>query len=195
MAVTAPELVELLFGKAWARSGIYMTVFALLTLVRLFKNLARPLLTAVGRPQDSMFATGVEMVVMVVLIAVTGARSTALVLGIWAVREVAAVPVVAVVIQRTAKISYVDQFRGTVPALAGSIGIVIATCGIRRLLPPDGSALTRLAELVPAGAAAFLLCAYLVDRSSLDHVVGFVASALTRHRSQPGQPGRQPGPS
>jgi PST family polysaccharide transporter len=184
MAATAPEIVELLFGKAWAVSSTYMTVFALLTLVRLFKNLARPLLTAIGRPQDPMIATVVEMITMFVLVAATGARSPREVLAIWAVREVIAVPVVALVLKRSAGIRYVDQFRGVLPALAGSLAIIAVTSVARTLLPSGGLAVIRLAELVPAGAVAFLLLAYFVDRTSVDRVIGFVGAAVARQRTQ-----------
>jgi O-antigen/teichoic acid export membrane protein len=187
MAVTAPEIVELLFGKKWAVSSIYMTVFALLTLLRLFKNLARPLLSAVGRPQDPLLATAAEMCVMVALIAATGAKSAGCVLAIWAIREAVGVPVTAVVLRRVMNIAYVEQFRGMAPALAGSVAIVIVTCALRRLLPAGGSPVTRLAGLVPAGAMAFVLSAYLVDRTSVDRVLEFVGSAVARPRSQPGQ--------
>jgi len=189
LAVTAPEVVELLFGRRWAVSSSYMTVFALLTLVRLFKNLARPLLTAVGRPQDTMFATLAEMVTMFALVWLTGAKSPAMVLTIWAVRELVAVPVVAFVLKRAAAISYAEQFGATLPALVGSVAIVAVTSVGRRLLPIGGLAIVRLVGLVPPGAIAFLFLAYLVDRTAVERVFRFLGSAVT------GQRGTQPGAS
>jgi O-antigen/teichoic acid export membrane protein len=74
IAVVAPEVVALLFGRQWLASSPYVTTLALLMLVQAPRLLIAPMLTAIGRPQDSMVGVAVELIVMLGLLSTFASR-------------------------------------------------------------------------------------------------------------------------
>jgi PST family polysaccharide transporter len=186
IAMTAPEIVELLFGRAWLPSCPYITALALVILVRAPKQLGPPVLTAVGRPQDTLISAGVEMAVMLALLAISGARSLPWVVAIWAAREILPAPVLAFLLKRASGIRYVDQVLGALGPLAASAAMGASLWVLRAfLLPPSSAPGIRLVVLIPAAAAVYLGVAYFIDRQSVVDVLEFAWSATRRNRDQP----------
>lgn len=176
IALVAPELVEILFGHAWLVCTPYIAVLALLILVRAPGILGRPLLTAVGRPQYSMISVGIEILAMVTLMVIFGAKSLPWAIAIWVAQELVSIPASAFLLKRATGIPYTDQVRGAWAPLLASAGMCVAVCLVRRLLPGIGSAAFRLSILVPVGAAAFIVTAWVAKRASIVHVMEFTRS-------------------
>jgi PST family polysaccharide transporter len=151
-----------------------------LILVQAPRLLITPMLTAMGRPRDAMVGIGVEIAVMTGLVLTVGARSLPWALAVWALRELSAAPVMAVVLQRATGIGARTQLRGTVVPLVASLCMGAAVYALRPVVPASFPPAARLALLVPAGAAAFVAVAWLIGRSSLTALTAFVASARTR---------------
>jgi PST family polysaccharide transporter len=180
IAAVAPEAIELLFGRQWLPSSPYVAVLGLLILVQAPRLLITPMLTALGRPRDSLPALAVEMSVMLALFLVLGPSSLAWVMAIWVVRELVSVPIKAVVLRRAAGISLSEQFQGTGVPLAASLVMAAAVYAVRQTLPPALGPALRLLLLVPLGAIVFLSCVWLLARSSLKRGFDFMASAKRR---------------
>jgi PST family polysaccharide transporter len=180
IAIVAPEVVALLFGRQWLASSRYVTALALLVLVQAPRLLITPMLTAVGRPRDSIVGIAVEMIVMLALVSTVGATSVPWAIAIWVIRELVAAPVMAVVLRHATGIGMRAQLGGIVVPLLASLTMGIVVYAIRRLLPPGLGPAVRLAFLVPAGATAFLAVAWLVGRASVTRVLTFVSSAAAR---------------
>jgi O-antigen/teichoic acid export membrane protein len=183
IAVVAPEVVALLFGRQWLASSPYVTTLALLILVQAPRLLITPMLTAVGRPRDSMVGVAVELVVMLGLF-LTLTKSLSWAVGIWACRELAAAPVMVAILQRATGIRMMAQVRGVVVPLIASIAMGAAVYALRRSLPAGLAPALCLAVLIPAGAAAFFASAWIVGRPSLARVFAFVSSATARTAPQ-----------
>lgn len=177
IAVTAPEIVELLFGRAWLVSSPYVTTFALLIVIRAPRLLTRPVLTAVGRPQDALIGTVVDLLVMMSLMWLWGAKTLPRAAAIWCCRELVPMLIMAYILKRVTGIRYGDQIRGTLPALAASGAMVIGTYLVRHAFLAHSAPLVRFAVLVPAGATIFVAIAWLVDRTSIINVVEFISAA------------------
>jgi PST family polysaccharide transporter len=182
IAVVAPEAIELLFGRQWLPSTPYVVVLGFLVLLQAPRLLITPMLTALGRPRDSLPGIAVEMLVMLGLLLTLDVRSLPVAVGIWALREVLSMPVKAVVLQRAAGIGLFEQLRGTGMPFVASLAMAGAVYSVRESLPLQMAPALRLLLLVSVGAAVFLLCAWLLGRSSLRVAYDFVASAASRGR-------------
>jgi PST family polysaccharide transporter len=183
IAVLAPEVVALLFGRQWLASSPYVTALALLILFQAPRLLITPMLTAVSRPRAPMIGVAVEMIVMLGLMTTVGARSLPWAVAIWASRELAGAPVMAAVLRRITGIGIVAQLKGVVVPLSASAMMGVTVCALRQVVPADLGPAARLALLVPAGAAAFVAGAWVVGRASVTNVFAFVSSATARAES------------
>lgn len=177
LALTAPEVIDLVFGAQWLPSTPSVIALALLVLAQAPRLLSKPVLTAVGRPRDSLYGLVVELTVVIALLATLGAHSLPWAIGIWTVRELVAVPVMVGVVRRATGLTFTDQFRGAlVPLLACAImaGVV---CVVRVSLPESVRALRMLIVLVAVGTLTFTGSAWLLDRRSAMRVIEFMASS------------------
>jgi len=180
IAVTAPEVVTLLFGAKWLPSAPYVTALACLVLVQGPRLLMSPVLTAVGRPRDLLISKALELVFMVIAIFATRVPSLSWAVGIWITTSLVSFPISIGMVKRATTLGFFGQFRGVAVPLGASMVMVIAVQITRLALPTDLSALTRLIALVPAGALCFLGTAYLLDRELVATVLGFARSAMGR---------------
>jgi O-antigen/teichoic acid export membrane protein len=179
IALTAPLVVELLFGARWAASAPYVTVLGLLALVQAPRLLMTPALTALGRPREPLAGLTVELLVVGVLLATVGARTLPWAVGIWVLREVASLPVMTRLVKRATGLGTGAHLRAVAPPLAASAGMAAALIAARQLLPAGLPAGARLALLVCGGAVVFLAAAWSVDRAALKRLLSFIASVTT----------------
>jgi O-antigen/teichoic acid export membrane protein len=179
IALVAPELVELLFGARWLASVPYVQALGWLIVLRAPRQLGRPLLTAVGRPQDGLAGLVAELILVAALLALTGARSLPWAIAIWVAREVLSFPIVLHLVKRATGIGYVAQIGGARSALVSAL-FMAATVSLARVLPVPGGPGIRLALLASAGGAAYAGAAWLVDRRAVVAVWDFVLSAARR---------------
>jgi len=177
IALIAPELIELLFGRAWLVCSGYVAVLALLILVRAPGILGRPLLAAVGRPRDVMIGVGFELLVMLTSIAIFGGSTLPWAMAIWVIRELVPVPVNAYLLKRATGIGYIDQVRGAMSPLLASVCMCVAVLLVRRLLPPVDLVFLRLVLLVVTGIAAYLATVWFSNRLAILRAVEFLRSA------------------
>jgi O-antigen/teichoic acid export membrane protein len=178
IALVAPEVVDLLFGARWLASTPYVMALALLMTVQAPRLLATPTLTAIGRPRAPMIGLSIEIALMLALLALLGHPTLSLTaaVGIWIVRELVSLPVMAWVVARATGIGVVDQFARAGGPLLASVAMGLALVGLRRVLPDGWGALARLALLAPAGAAVFLVTGWSIDPAPLRRLLAFVAS-------------------
>jgi O-antigen/teichoic acid export membrane protein len=180
IAVVAPEVVGALFGRQWLPSSPYVTALALLVLVQAPRLLMAPMLTAVGRPRDSMIGVAAELIAMLVLLFGIGARSLPWAIAIWTGRELVAAPVMVFILRRATGIGVLAQVRGAIVPLLASAAMGATVYALRLIVPQGLGPVAHLVLLIPAGAVIFLLVAWTVGRSSVTKVVSFVSSAAAR---------------
>jgi O-antigen/teichoic acid export membrane protein len=185
ISVTAPEAVELLFGRQWLASAPYVSAVALLIVVQAPKLLIGPTLSALGRPRDMLFGIGAEMLTILVLFGTLGADSIWAAVVIWSARELVSAPVLAGVLSRASGITLRQQASGAAVPLLASLTMALAVFAARRFLPTDLSAIARLGALVPMGIAVFVGALWLFDRRVVLRGVEFIGSALRRVTERP----------
>jgi PST family polysaccharide transporter len=181
LAVTAPEVVQVVFGRVWAPSAPYVTMVALLVLFRVPRHLSRPVLTAVGVPQGSLIGSAVELMVIVAGFAVLRPQSLPLVMTIWVAREILVAPVSAAVLARVSGFGILDQVRATLPAGQASAVTAVGVILTRMfLVPASWPGMIRLLLLSIIGAFAFCATAWLVEPLAVRGIFSFFASAVRR---------------
>jgi O-antigen/teichoic acid export membrane protein len=185
LAVVAPELVELLFGRQWASATPYVSALAVLIVVQVPRVLMGALLGAVGRPRDTLIGVLLDLGLMLGLMLWLGSRSLDWAIGVWMVREIAVAPVMALVLERATGITLAQQLRGALVPLFAALTMALFVHLLSGALPASLGASVRLLLLIPAGAVAFLSCAWLVDRETLAQGLDFVSSAVRRVRRDP----------
>jgi O-antigen/teichoic acid export membrane protein len=185
LAVVAPEVVELLFGRNWLSATPYVCALAVLIIVQVPRVLIAALLSAVGRPRDTLIGVVLDLVLMLGLMFTLGSRSLGWAIGIWMLREVVVAPVMAWVLERATGISVSQQLKSLAVPLLASLTMALAVYLFRSILPSSLGAGARLTLLAPFGALVFLGCTWLVDRTALTKGVDFAAAALRRAPSAP----------
>lgn len=188
IAVVAPEVVELLFGRGWADAVPYVSALAVLIVVLVPRVLGTTLLSAVGRPRDTLIAVALDLALTLGLTLTLGSRSLPWAAGVWVARELAIAPVMALVLRRATGMPLREQLRGSVVPLVAALAMAAAVCLLRRALPPGLAPIARLSLLAPCGAAVFLAVAWLADRAAMNRAVNFFAAALRRARTTPEVP-------
>jgi len=185
IAVVAPEVVELLFGGSWSNAVPYVSALAVLIVVLVPRVLGTTLLNAVGRPRDGLVAVALDLALLSGLMLTLGGRSIGWAASIWVFRELAVAPVMALVLRRATGLGVREQLLGAVVPLVAALAMAAAVSLVRRALPAELGALPRLSLLAPLGAAVFVACAWLTDRSVVARASSFFAAALRRTRATP----------
>ncbi len=178
IALTAPEVVSVLFGSKWLPSAPYVTALALSVIVQAPRLLIGPMLTAIGRPRDLLLDKAAELVFIVVAVLLSRTPTLNWAIGIWIARELLSLPITSFMLKKSTGLGLLDQLRGvTVPLLAAAImaGVVLA---IRGHLPADLAPALRLAVLAGAGGLCFLGSAFVLDRDLFTRALGVLQSAL-----------------
>ena len=188
IAVVAPEVVELLFGRDWARAVPYVSALAVLIVVLVPRVLGTTLLGAVGRPRDALVVVALDFALMLSSMLLLGGRSLAWAAGIWVLREVVSAPTMALVVRRVTGIAVRDQLRGALVPLIASLAMAAAVSLLRRALPSGLGALPRLSVLAACGAGVYVAGVWLTDRGAAARAFNFFAAALRRARSTPEVP-------
>jgi O-antigen/teichoic acid export membrane protein len=177
IAITAPEVVELLLGPHWESIAIYVSWLAMLVIVQAPRMLITPMLKAKGWPGWVLVGTGVEYFVIFALIASLGVPTVGVAVAIWMVREVLAWPVMAYVLKAKVGIGFLDQLRGLVTPALAALAMAIIALAVRSALGAEVAPPVRLLAIVGASSLAFVCAATLLDRPSVVRLWSFFRSA------------------
>jgi O-antigen/teichoic acid export membrane protein len=180
IAVTAPELVTIVFGKHWSPVVPCVAALAVLVLAQAPRLFTTPVLTAVGRPRDPLIGVAFELVFMLTMIGVFGLHSLMWATLLWIACECTQIPISTWMLRRATGFDLADQFGGAVTPLLASMTLACAVLAARRMLPPDLGLEPRLAILVIVGVAAYLVALVLLNRALVSTFLAFVRSAFVK---------------
>lgn len=174
IAVTAPEVVELLFGRRWLPSAPYVTMLGLLVLLQGPRLFIGPLLTAVGRPGYVLRSYAIGFAYLVGAIAITRLPSPQAVILVWSGCELLYVAAFGFHLWRGTGITLADQFRAIrTPLIA--VGAMAAAVVLLRMTGVAALPLAlRLAVFCGGGAITYGLALYLTDRRLIFELRSFV---------------------
>ena len=178
IAVVSPELVTIVFGRHWAPVVPLVAALAMLTLLQAPRLFTTPVLTAVGRPRDTLIGIAIELAFMLTMIGVFGLHSLLWATALWIASECTQIPVTAWMLRRATGFNFVDQFAGAMSPLLASMVLACSVLAVRRLLPPNLSVEPRLAILVAVGAVAYLIALVFLNRRLVSTFSRFRAFSL-----------------
>lgn len=180
LASVAPDVVDLLFGYRWRPSSPYVAVLGFLVLLQAPRMAFTPLLTALGKPRDSLVGLVAELLFMLAAVWFSRVPTLAWAIGIWAASEGVLFLVSGWVLRRVTGYSISDQFNGVLKPMLASLLMAAAVTETGMRLPFEFGPLLRLTMLIPLGAVIFTAAILLLDRKLVKEFLEFVQSALHR---------------
>ncbi len=184
IAVTAPEIVDTVFGHRWMPAAPAIVALACLVLAQAPRLFVSPVFTAIGQPRDVLIGVAAELLFMLALLGVFGLPSLGWAVGVWLASECMQIPVTTWLLQRATSYGVRDQFSGLRTPLLASAALAIVVLLVRGVLPPGFSAPERLAALIPVGGVIYISAVALLDRSLAASFLGFIRSAFARVEAQ-----------
>ena len=194
IALTAPEVVSVLFGSKWLPSAPYVTALALSVVVQAPRLLIGPTLTALGRPRDLLLDKAAELVFIVAAVLITRTPSLSWAIGIWIARELLSFPITSYMLKKSTELGLLDQLRGVAVPLIASTVMAVVVLTIRAHLPHGMPPELRLVLMAATGAACFLAVAFVLDRDLFKKALGVAQQAFGRQlpKSSVGMDGSTP---
>jgi O-antigen/teichoic acid export membrane protein len=180
LGAVAPDLVQWLFGQRWLPSAPYVAALGFLVLLQAPRLLFTPLLTALGRPRDSLVGLITELLFMLIVSWTLGMPSLPWAIAIWVASEGVLVLVSSWVLRRVTGYSLLDQFAGILNPLLATLLMAVAVIEARLQLPAEFGVTLRLTLLVPLGAVIFTGAICLLDRRLVTDFLAFAQSAFER---------------
>jgi O-antigen/teichoic acid export membrane protein len=180
IAMTAPEVVSVLFGDKWLPSAPYVTALALAVIVQAPRLLIGPMLTAIGRPRDLLLDKAAELVFIVAAVLWSRTPTLSWAIGIWIARELLSLPITSFMLKRSTGLGLFDQLRGIFVPLVASASLAGVVLAVRVRLPDGLSPALRLVALAAAGGSCFLIVAFLLDRELFKRAASVAQSAIGR---------------
>jgi O-antigen/teichoic acid export membrane protein len=188
LASVAPDVVDLLFGHRWQPSSPYVAVLGFLVLLQAPRMAFTPLLTALGKPRDSLVGLIAELIFMLIAVWFSRVPTLAWAIGIWAASETVLFLVSGWVLRRVTGYSVLEQFDGVLKPLLASLLMAAVVTEIGMRLPVELGPILRLAVLVPLGAVMFTGAIFLLDRKVVKEFLEFTQAAFQRQRKNPEVP-------
>jgi O-antigen/teichoic acid export membrane protein len=181
----APDIVEVLFGRRWLPSSPYIAVLGFLVLLQAPRLVFTPLLTALGKPRDSLVGLLAELLFMLGAVWLVGVPSLPWAIGIWAGSECVLVLVSGWALRQATGYSVLEQFYGVLNPFLASVlmAAVVIETGLR--LPAELGPVVRLTVLIPLGVAIFAGAIFLLDRPLIKDFLEFAKTAFHSRGKNP----------
>jgi PST family polysaccharide transporter len=188
LASVAPDVVDLLFGHRWQPSSPYISVLGFLVLLQAPRMAFTPLLTALGKPRDSLVGLLSELGFMLAAVFISGVRSLPWAIGIWAASECVLFLVSGWMLRRATGYRAFEQFHGVLKPLLASLLMAAVVKETGMALPAELGPILRLAVLIPLGVVIFTGAIFVLDRKLVKDFLAFVQTAFERRGKNPDVP-------
>ena len=180
IAVTAPEIVDTVFGHRWMPAVPVVVALACLVLAQAPRLFVSPVFTAIGRPRDILLGAIAELLFMLILLGLFRLPSLGWAVGVWVASECVQIPITTWLLRRATSYGVRDQFDGVRTPLLASVALAVAVLFARSVLPPGLASTERLAALIPIGGLVYIGAIALLNRPLAASFLGFVRSAFDK---------------
>lgn len=165
MGVTAPEIIEVVFGARWLPATVPLQLLAIYGVTRSILTLLPPVLNVTGSAAVNTWTNIVCLAVLPASFWLAAQRSIDAVALVWVV----VYPICALPLYQWAagnlRMSFGEYFREVWPALNGCLVMTAGVYGLRQIVPPCWPAALRLACFVPAGILFYAATLLLFHRT------------------------------
>jgi O-antigen/teichoic acid export membrane protein len=171
--ITAGPAVRVLFGEQWVGAIPVLRLLAVFALTGSIGVNAGDVYKAIGRPDILAKLTALELAMLTPAL-ILGARHG--LIGVGAAHAVVATLDTAIrliVARRVVGITFGDIGRQLVPSLTAGAALAVAAGGVLLAAAPAGD-LASLVAAVAAGAAAYAIVLYRVDRDAVKRMAGWL---------------------
>ena len=180
IALTAPEIVDTVFGHRWAPAAGPVVALSCLVLAQAPRLFVTPVLTALGRPRDVLAGVGAELALMLGFLLAVRLPGLGWAVALWVGCECAPIPVTAWMLRRATGTGVRKQFAGARTPLLAVLVMALGVASLRLALPPDLQAPVRLLAMVAVAAPLYVAAVLLFDRRLAARFAAFVHSAFRR---------------
>ena len=150
LAITAEQIVPLVFGDTWSALTLPLTLISLAMPFRLISQLIRPMVSGLGRADIPVAGSAARLIFLIPLILLAHQHGLVALASIWLIVE----PIVAFVVLRMASreigLHLSVVLRGILPALVGTALMSIAVLLAKSMLSANTVALL-IAEIAVGG--------------------------------------------
>jgi O-antigen/teichoic acid export membrane protein len=144
-----------------------------------------PLLTALGKPRDSLVGQLAELFFMLAAVSLSRVPSLTWAIGVWAASEGVLFLVSGWMLRRVTGYTVLDQFAGVTKPLLASLIMAAVVIKSGMALPAELGAVLRLTVLIPLGVATFTGAILLLDRKLVKSFLEFAQTAFHRQAKNP----------
>jgi O-antigen/teichoic acid export membrane protein len=155
LALVAPALIELGFGSRWLPSAPSAETLCVLYVLQAPQLFAVPLLVAIGRPRDTLFAAAAEMAAMLAMLSLIAMPTAQAAIYVLSAAQLFSGFVTAWMLRRASGISLYDQFAGAIIPLTASVVMGLFIWLVRINLPVNWPTSADVAAMVCVGAGSF----------------------------------------
>lgn len=174
VALTAGDIIHVLFGAKWEASSMVLQILAVAGVVNTLSLLVDAILTAVGYPQRVLglsLLRGVLTVGGTLLAARFGIEGVA---AVSVVKAAIFAPIGFGVLRWVGGVPFVTLLQACWPPLAGCLAMGAAVLGVHGVLP-DWPPVWRLMLTVLVGAGTYGLVMWLIARSTCDELLALIS--------------------
>ena len=183
IALTAPELVELMFGSRWASSVPVMRILAVAGLAQSVLFAPGVAMKALGKPSWRLGITTLTAVTAAVAFFIAVRSGIVAVAGAFVVVVYALAPVTLWAARKLVGSDHREMFRRVVPPFVATSVMAAGVLAVR-LVVDDLALVLRLIVLVASGAALYTATLWTIANSVTREILDLARMALTSDRSE-----------
>jgi O-antigen/teichoic acid export membrane protein len=179
LALSADDIVPLLFGAQWRYAEGYLAVFALLAMPLFLRPLNDLMLETSNEPYRhvaAMLELIGETAIVVLGMLLIGRGSLWLALLVWTTRLFVSLPLDLWGIHRSTGVSYARQLKSVVTPAIATLGMACVVLLARASFPHDWPRSLRLVITTALEVVSYGSCVALLDRALLREVASMVQS-------------------
>jgi PST family polysaccharide transporter len=181
MAVTAPDLMAVVFGDKWQVAAPAVQWLALAAIVITLRQYSSIAMNAVGRPGMNALINALAFAFSLVLLITGWVSSAETAAQVWAWRAVLLLVISIIATRTTVLLSVRAQLAPVVAPLLASGAMYLGVVLANHTLPDVYAGAPRLIMNIALGICLYVLALLAVSRQLVKRLAGFTRAALLRH--------------
>jgi O-antigen/teichoic acid export membrane protein len=184
-ALVAPDLVPVVFGEKWLGAVPVIQLLAIYGVLRTLRPVQNNILINIGEERFLMWTSIVSALVFPVAFFAATPYGPAGIAAVWSVLYPVSMAVGYYKLFSVGIVTPRDYLRSLLPALTGTIVMIVAVIIVREWLAADLTRVLRLVVAVLVGAAAYSLTLWFGFRDRMNRFVRMARESRRKRSMQP----------